>query len=330
MNREIRLSIRRADALTADGDVLSLKYAQQYHGLDRAVTGKLAERGEDAASLKPQPGESRLLESRGAVAAQSILIVGVPRLEDFEYREIRMFGRQVLASLRNHGADARTVLATLHGANFGLDEIEAFEAEVAGFADAIQGGDFPPSLEEIVVVERDEGRAARLQAHLDDLIPGGLLSKQPSNEDKAAQESRTERLRSAGYASSAKAHAFVAMPFADAFSDVYHYGIQGAVRSSGYLCERADLSAYTGDVMGWVKRRISSASFVVADMTGANANVYLEVGYAWASGIPTILLTQDAADLEFNVKGQRCLVYSSIQDLEEKLSNELRDLDLPR
>jgi len=98
------------------------------------------------------------------------------------------------------------------------------------------------------------------------------------------------------------------------------------VNVAGYLCERADLAAFTGDVIVWVKERIGSARLLVADLSTANPNVYLEVGYAWGKGIPTVLLARDAADLKFDVKGQRCLVYNSIRKLEELLTRELAQL----
>ncbi len=106
--------------------------------------------------------------------------------------------------------------------------------------------------------------------------------------------------------------------------DIFHYGIQGAVNAAGYLCERADLATFTGDLMDWVKRRIKSARLVIADLSSANPNVYLEIGYAWGCGIPTVLLISDSTDLTFDVRGQRCLVYKSIRALEESLAKELK------
>ena len=99
-----------------------------------------------------------------------------------------------------------------------------------------------------------------------------------------------------------------------------------AVNAAGLLCERADLSTFTGDVMDWVKRRISSATLVVADLSTANPNVYLEVGYAWGCRVPTVLLARDAEDLKFDVKGQRCILYKSIKSLEDALGRELQAL----
>jgi hypothetical protein len=106
--------------------------------------------------------------------------------------------------------------------------------------------------------------------------------------------------------------------------DLFHYGIQGAVNAAGLLCERADLSAFTGDVLDWVKNRISSAKLVIADLSSANPNVYLEVGYAWGVRVPTVLLARDANELKFDTRGQRCLVYNSIKNLEDLLRNELQ------
>ena len=120
--------------------------------------------------------------------------------------------------------------------------------------------------------------------------------------------------------------AFVAMPFGEEFADVYHYGIQTAVHSAGLLCERVDAVSFTGDVFERVKAGIETAELVVADLTGSNANVYLEVGYAWGCRRPTILVVRDADDLKFDVRGQRCLVYKTIHKLEEALTAEIAAL----
>ena len=80
---------------------------------------------------------------------------------------------------------------------------------------------------------------------------------------------------------------------------------------------------FTGHILDPIRERIETASVVITDLTGANPNVYLEVGYAWGKGRPTIRLVQDVADLRFDVKSQRCLVYDRIIDLARLLSNEL-------
>jgi hypothetical protein len=92
------------------------------------------------------------------------------------------------------------------------------------------------------------------------------------------------------------------------------------------LCERMDHSIFTGEIVDLMRKRIASAEVVVADLSGANPNVYLEIGYAWASGVPTILLCDRDTVPAFDVRGHRHLRYESIRDLERKLARELDGL----
>jgi hypothetical protein len=254
------------------------------------------------------------------------LFVGVKRLREFGYTEIREFARKVLVSLASEAPNVRHLALTIHGPGYGLDEIEAFESELAGIVEAVTSGDFPGALESITFIERNSGRAHRLSAALKKLLPDGVLPVDGRGSMAVLEDQAQNTLRTAGYSSAAKPHVFVAMPFAEEMDDVFHYGIQGAVNAAGLLCERADLSTFTGDVIDWVKRRISSATLVVADLSSANPNVYLEVGYAWGCRVPTVLLARDANDLKFDVKSQRCVLYKSIKSLEEALRRELQGL----
>jgi hypothetical protein len=86
------------------------------------------------------------------------------------------------------------------------------------------------------------------------------------------------------------------------------------------------LASFTGDVIVWVKDRIASAALVIADLTSANPNVYLEVGYAWGRGVRTVLVAAQGDELKFDVRSQRVLVFRSIRHLEELLTNELKAL----
>lgn len=272
----------------------------------------------------PKPAGFYITPPTDAVAPGRVLFVGVGPLRQFGYGEIRKFGRKALEALAGEMPHAGHVALTIHGPGYGLDEAEAFESEVAGLLDAVASGDFPADLAKVTIVEANAGRAKRLKALLGQLLPGGP----PGSRSRPARPLSLvpDRLRSVGYDSQSKPHVFVAMPFADEMDDVFHYGIQGAVNAAGFLCERADLSAFTGDVMEWVRTRISSATLVIADLSDANPNVYLEVGYAWGCGRPTVLLVKDTSQLKFDVKGQRCLVYKKIKDLETSLRSELDGL----
>ena len=116
------------------------------------------------------------------------------------------------------------------------------------------------------------------------------------------------------------------MPFSSEMEDVFYFGIQNPVRQLGYICERVDQEAFTGDILDQVRSRIENAELVIADLTGANPNVYLEVGYAWGKARPTVLVINKSDELRFDVHGQRCLRYQSIKHLENQLSNELKNL----
>lgn len=57
------------------------------------------------------------------------------------------------------------------------------------------------------------------------------------------------------------------------------------------------------------------AEVYIADLTGANPNVYLELGVRWAvRDNVTVLVSQDQEDVEFNVKPNRVVHYSNRYD----------------
>ena len=322
----ISIAVEKGDALAFPCEVLVLKYAQALYGVDHAAVNVLESGGIEIAAKLPPPGGHRLLSTNGLLAAKSALFLGVPILRQFEYEAIREFGQRALEVLAGAAPETRHISLTMHGPGYGLDEAEAFKAEVAGLLDAISAKDYPESLERITIVERSAGRAERLSRLLSGLLEVRRTVRGTDEYSMALGAVAKSEIGSVGSGSRSKAHIFVAMPFATEFDDLFYYGIQGAVNSAGYLCERADLASFTGDVLAWVKDRIDSADVLVADLSTANPNVYLEVGYAWGKGVRTVLLARDAQDLKFDVRGQRCLVYKSIRHLEEMLGKELATL----
>lgn len=317
----IRIVVQAGDALRFEADVLALKYANELYGVDRAVFKELSKVINGLEDQLPEMNQSYITQTKGTIGAQHVLFIGVGPLRFFGYEDIRAFSRNVLEVLAAQAHQIRHIALTLHGPGYGLDENEAFESEIAGLLDAIASGTYP---EQVTIVELNTNRAQRLAALLEQLLPGG-----PGTARGRIAPSPAEipgRLRSVGYNSQSKPHIFVAMPFAEDMDDVFHYGIYGAVSAAGFLCERADLSTFTGDVIDWVKRRIASASLVIADLSTANPNVYLEVGYAWGCGRPTVLVIRDTSELKFDTRSQRCLVYKKIKDLETTLRAELSSL----
>ena len=322
---QIKIEIQVADALQFKADILVLKYAQSFYGVDSAAFARLGVLHRGVERKLPKPDDFLLLESQGGLGAEYVLFAGVVDVLQFRYKEIRDFAFRSLKYLSQVKPDAEHICLTLHGAGYGLDEREAFEAEIAGLVDAIEQDVFPPRLGKITIVELYEPRAIRLRAVLTQLLPNGFAANQRRYLTRRGLET-DESISTAGIDSEDKPLIFVAMPFDKKLDDVFHYGIQNAVNRAGYLCERADQIAFTGDILDLIKRRIKQASLLIADLTTTNPNVYLEVGYAWGLGKPTILIAQDAQDLKFDVKGQKCIIYTGIRELEEKLSEELLGL----
>jgi hypothetical protein len=214
---------------------------------------------------------------------------------------------------------------TLHGVGFGLDETAAFESGLAGIVEALDAHERPKTLHTINIAGRNQGRATRMSDASMALFgfnePEDGLSSPTSTTDKQ----RLRRMDSVDYRPT-RPHAFVAMPFAESFEDVFYYGIARPVREAGLLCERIDQVSFTGNVIDRMRRMIASSRIVIADLSESNPNVYLEVGYAWGVNVPCILICNRKTDLKFDLRGQRCLLYSSIMELEKTLSAELATL----
>lgn len=104
--------------------------------------------------------------------------------------------------------------------------------------------------------------------------------------------------------------AFVLMPFAEELSDVYRYLIADGLISAGYKVKRADDILSQNNILGDIVGAIISSDLIVADLTGANPNVYYEVGIAHALNKNVILLTQNIEDLPFDLRSYRVISYS--------------------
>lgn len=329
----IRFTIDFRDIATCRADVIVLKYTRRFRGKERVVRDALVGRGIPEETIIPGDGEHRIVESNGAIAAKAALFVGTVPIGLSHYRTIREFTARSLAILKEQLPGSRHVAMTIHGVGRGLDETECARAQLRGILLAIKLGTIPPDLEKITICEISRKRALRIQDRLADYLNLSDFATR-SKGTWGYEITRYDRTRSqlaADFTSvsedqNEKPHAFIAMPFREELDDIYYYGIQNPVHRNGLLCERVDQTAYTGDVLGQIQTRIEKAKVVIAELTDASPNVYLEVGYAWGLKIPTILITKNSNSLKFDVRNQRCLVYKRIQDLEEILARELAQL----
>ena len=289
---QIAVSIEHADALTFPADVLILKHAQALYGLDLHAVKRLKDGGIDIATRLPSVYKSLLIRSEGKVGAQKILFIGTPRLEEFTYASIKEFGRRALKTLSSELPNTRHLALTVHGPGFGLDEIECFASLITGLKNAISADEYPPELQRISVVEFNARRAGEYAGAVKSLLPEGAIPATPEAGQFSGVDGATRTPLEIS-ATEDKPHVFVAMPIREEMEDLYHYGVRPAVNAAGFLCERPELSAFTGDIMEWIKGRIATATLVVANLSGANPNVYLEVGYAWRCGRPMSCVRQN-------------------------------------
>ncbi len=330
----IDFTIDYGDILEVEADVIVLKYAQKLYGADLAVTNALKAVG--AETVTPAAGEFALVESKGAVPAPHVLFVGTPILRFFGYQQIREFAAAALAHLKQVAPKTRHVAMTLHGPGRSLDPAEAILSQFAGLRDAMLAGDFPPALERITITEFNGNRVERLHTVLDTALADadyatsfqvGWGYRLALDTASASDQAEPSVIESAG-APQAKPHAYVALASVAEMEDVFYYGVQSPVHALGLLCERIEGGIFTGDILEQIEARIRSASVVIADLTGADPMVYLQLGLAWGSNRPTILLAKQGERVRFDTPGQPLLSYNRIKDLETALTQQLDELKL--
>ena len=118
--------------------------------------------------------------------------------------------------------------------------------------------------------------------------------------------------------------ALVLMPFAREFDDIYKLGIKQACIDVGILAERVDEQIYSETMLERIYRQIENADIIIADMTGKNANVFYEVGYAHAKKKMCALITQKKEDIPFDLQQHYHIIYDGrILELKESLKPRL-------
>lgn len=142
-----------------------------------------------------------------------------------------------------------------------------------------------------------------------------------------------------GFAAPYKLHenpnlAFVIMPFSKSYDDIYQLGIKETLQSLGLQCKRSDEIVHTQNVICTsICQPIRAARYIVADITGKNANVFYELGLTHArvedrdqSNKRVIIITQNMDDVPFDLRTMSIIHYESIGSLRAKLKATLIDL----
>lgn len=116
---------------------------------------------------------------------------------------------------------------------------------------------------------------------------------------------------SAFFVSTQRPKAFVIMQFGTPFDDVYTQVIQAVCKEFDLEVVRADEIYGPGLIIRDIVQSINEAAVVVAEISPQNANVYFEVGYAYAWSKPMILLAEKNTKLPFDVSPFRTLFYEN-------------------
>ena len=240
----IEFRIEKGDITELACDVLALKYAQAFYGVDRKVAQALSEKGISIEDLRPGVGDYRLAPTHGAIAARYALFVGVVELRRFGHPEITEFSQKVFEILFREAPVIRHLASTIHGTGYGVDEVVAFVAQCAGFLEAMKKGILPANLKQIAIVDRDLNRVESLCKLFEtDLAPqigahrvGDRIYEIPIPEVPSVRPSPSGQI----VRSAKRPHVFVAMSFDEAMNDVYRFGIEDAVTAAGFVCERTD------------------------------------------------------------------------------------------
>jgi nucleoside 2-deoxyribosyltransferase len=114
--------------------------------------------------------------------------------------------------------------------------------------------------------------------------------------------------------------AFVIMPFAESFDDVFKIGIKATAKECQIDAYRLDEELFDEGMLDKIYHEIECCDFIIADLSDKNPNVFYELGYAHAIGKLCILTTQSAENIPFDLKHKRHIVYgTSLVHLTEQL-----------
>jgi hypothetical protein len=327
----MELDIVFGDVTRCSADLVIMKHADGFHGADLALARSIG------FSDQIPVGQKRLVDT-GRSSPRLAMFISVGPLYEFRYKEIQQFGAELFGYVEEAGEQVGSALAhiatTIHGPGYGLDTHESFLSLIAGLVEGSLGT--PTKVKRITIVERNEKRCDYLKHLLrDEGVNLGVsdagdvfLIGRFAEERQNDKQTTSATILQFGERASLKPHLFVAMPFAETYLDEYEIGISEASRVHGYNCERLDQVAFTGDIVAEIKKRIVSSSAVIALLNDLNPNVFLELGFALAHQIPTILVAREGVTLPFDVQGLRCLRYKSITSLRRDLTEEIGSLQL--
>ncbi|MFN0168356.1 MAG: hypothetical protein ACKV22_18165 [Bryobacteraceae bacterium] len=131
---------------------------------------------------------------------------------------------------------------------------------------------------------------------------------------------------------------FVVMPFRPELNYFFLYLKRYLEERYRIRVDRGDSNVLTKELIKKISEQITEASFLIADITGSNANVFFELGIAYERNKPVIFLTQDdPKDAPVDTRQFEFIKYQldRHEDFLAKLDNAVRNvlgasLDIPQ
>jgi len=111
------------------------------------------------------------------------------------------------------------------------------------------------------------------------------------------------------------------MPFKETLEEVYISGIKETLEDLGWSCHRSDERFDTPEVVCTICKSAQESSLILADLTGRNPNVFLEVGLAFGLEKYVVFLSQKSEDIPFDTRTFRAIIYDphELPDLKRKI-----------
>ncbi len=130
-------------------------------------------------------------------------------------------------------------------------------------------------------------------------------------EEQVAKAPKTRRRKLPEVQRKPGRYIFAAMPFADKYDDTYLVAMKPAALDIEADCVRVDHGGSSGDIVTNIKSLIANSIAVIADLSESKPNVLFELGFADASGRPSVqICSTDLGNLPFNVRNSKTLKYS--------------------
>ncbi len=116
-----------------------------------------------------------------------------------------------------------------------------------------------------------------------------------------------------------KNRVFVAMPFDDEYKDSYEYGVKIVLEQLGVDHYKADNEISNKDIMCRICCELQSCGMIIANISGLNPNVMLELGLAYGLGKKVIIIKDRKTTSISDLGCVEYIEYSHAGELQQKL-----------